>query len=242
MKRCITIITLLLMTILIISGCNRKKYDKVQVYHAEYTELEHYINDELGDYLSIENYQEPSDENGLLVINVYLRSSYYDDQAKISQTPMWLIIDRFRCCFNEYISQHPDYFGDEVERYKLYFWVDDGATVDYVSQMANYVEVPDAYNNSFSLEIYDIIVSEDIHADYHQLSNKEDLICLFIGYNYNENEDSPSLDQCIDYFCDCIEQYPNLRYFRITSAPLPISDWERVEEGIVNRIGAVSAV
>ena len=45
----------------LLTGCSHFLYDKEQHYHDDYYELEHYINDTLGAYLTIDRYQIPAD-------------------------------------------------------------------------------------------------------------------------------------------------------------------------------------
>ena len=221
--------------------CAHRKYDKEQIYHEGYEELERYINAELGDYLTIESYQEPIDDNGYLVIYVYFRSSYCDDPHLIDQFPIWSIVDKFRCSFNDFIIQNTDYWDDRVFKYDIYFCIDDGDYIDSsIARLCNYVNTLDSNRENNNNNTYDYIITEEVYCDSNNLDNKDELICLYIGY-YGDL-DNPSIDQCIDYFCDRLNHFPNLRFFKIIYAPFPESDWNIITEGIINRNSNLSGI
>lgn len=237
MKHTLSIILIFTLILsFLICGCDHKRYDKEQTYHDGYEELEHFINSELGDYLTIEKYQEPIDDNGYLVINVFFRSSYCDDSNKVEQTPIWFIVDNFRCLFNEFLREHENYFSGRVSRYDIVFCIDEGNYIDTsIARLRNYVDVQNAYSIND-----DYIITEEVHCDIGNLNNKDELIYLYASYCGEIND--PSIDQCVDYFCNQLELFPNLRYFRIVYAPLPQSEWSIVSERIVERNSNLSSI
>ena len=186
---CILLI-MVLMYLLFVSGCKKQTFDSEQVYHQGFEELEQRINSELGDYF---------------------RSSYCDSNDYVDETPMWLVADRFRCICNDFLQSNPEYFGDDYSIIDCVFERDVGGYTETVASIRNYIT---------SRETYDLFVTESIEfgdVDYSLLEDKDDIICLYLGYHGGAV--NPTTDECFNYFCDQIERFPNLEYIYV----LPIS-------------------
>ena len=236
MKKYITNILLFAYVIYlgVLTGCGQSLYDKEQQYHDDYYELEHYINDALGSYLTIDRYQIPADY--YIVFDVCLRSSYYTDADLLNDKPIWLVVDEFRCLCNEFLVNHPNYFGNSIELYSFIFYRDDGASMQEIAVLMNHLLRTDLRGPH-----YDILVVEDFKmeiVDSQLLRHREEIIATYLRYE----SDNPSVDECISYFCDQIESFPNLEYFRIEYTPFSIEDEEVIETRILNTYDYLTAI
>ena len=226
------IIKILIIVSLVLCGCTRTTFDNEQIYHNGVEEFEHVINDELGDYLSIVRYQTP--DNNLLYIEVYLRSSYCDHSAQVEETPIWSVVDRFRCISNEFLQSNPEYFGDDYSIIDCVFERDVGGHTETVASIRNYIT---------SRETYDLFVTESIECgdvDYSLLEDKDDLICLYFGYHGGAV--NPTTDECFNYFCDQIDEFPSLEYIYILPIPSTNADDQEVIQMILDRYGNLTTL
>lgn len=240
----ITLILLLFFDAFVLCGCRHdSNYDKEQVYHEGYEEFEHYINDELGDYLSIVRYQEPSEDGSFIFIDVYFRSSYYDNYDRKREMPVWKVIDRFRCRYNDFVRNNPGYFHRaDSTRIEVCFWYDEGHTMNgHVFQPCGELSSI-CLSTDRSMIIHNdeelLINLEYDYADYSQLEDKEDVICLYINIpgQYQAGEaDEESINECVDYVCGVIDEFPNLQMFRIVNAPIAYSAMDQITNRVIER-------
>ncbi|MBR5386413.1 MAG: hypothetical protein IK142_02395 [Clostridiales bacterium] len=219
----------ILLMYLVLCGCTKTSFDNEQVFHSGAEEFEHVINDELGDYLSIIRYQTP--DNNRLYIEVYLRSSYCDNSAQVEETPIWSVVDRFRCISNDFLRDNPGYFGDSHTMLECVFERDLGGYTETVASIRNHIT---------SYDHYDYFVTESIDADYSLLQNKEDILCLYMFYN--GDIENPTTEECFDYFCEQIDAFPSLEYIYILPIPSTNADDQEVIQMILDRYGNLTTL
>ena len=215
MRRRMVILIIALITFysFLICGCNQHNFDGEQVYHQGFEELEHKINSELGDYLTIVRYQNPQSDS--LFIQVYFRSSYCDNQELVEKTPMWLIVDRFRCIFNDYWRLNPEFFDEQIEEILVCFYRD----------IDGHPEERAGLSNTVNGQAYDLLVAENAECgqvDYSQFMDREDIISLSLGYH--DANDNPTIDECFNYLSEQIELFPNLECVTLMNVRLSGED------------------
>lgn len=223
------LLSLVIVFALVVTGCKTKLYDNEQVYHPEYEEFELLVNQELGDYLSITRYQSPDDD--CLYIEVYLRSSYCDNSAQVEETPIWSVVDRFRCISNDFLRDNPGYFGDSHTMLECVFERDLGGYTEMVASIRNHIT---------SYDHYDYFVTESVDADYSLLQNKEDILCLYMFYNGDVV--NPTTEECFDYFCEQIDAFPSLEYIYILPLSSINADDQVVIQMLLDRYDHLSAL
>ena len=217
---------LALVMIFAFSGCKvidclLEPQDKEQHYHVGFNDLEHRINDELGEYLvicDITPLRHPSyDDYSYRQFYVYLQPSYLSDTRRITEVPVYVVIDRFRCIFNDYMDENPGFFDDDI-KVNVFFGTDAGDHEEYDwGSLSNYV-----YDRDHEFHIYDHLVYESITSNYWYgrsidgctnyefMEDKEDIVWLYL-LNTGLDADT-SVEKIIDAYRAQIELFPNLTY------------------------------
>ncbi|MCR5593288.1 MAG: hypothetical protein K6F79_06035 [Saccharofermentans sp.] len=70
------------------------------------------------------------------------------------------------------------------------------------------------------------------------MEDKEDVICLYINIpgQYQAGEaDEESINECVDYVCGVIDEFPNLQMFRIVNAPSAYSAMDQITNRVIER-------
>ena len=192
----------IVLSLFVCGGCKYVNHDREQIYHEGFEEYEHAINDELGDYITIDRYQDLEDE-GRLNILVYFQHSYYSDDNMVRNLPLWLIVDRFRCISNDYIRDNGDCWAYRYDRINCTFYIDEGRVPETIASISNYV---------CGFDSYDLFITENLglNVDYGQLEDRQDI--RFIYLNYSEKNENPTLEDCYEFYCEQIDLFPNLEY------------------------------
>ncbi len=205
--------------------------DKEQHYHADYEELEHRINDELGEFLVIGNITPlryaSHDDYSFRQFYIYLQPSYLLDNQRITEVPVYVVIDRFRCIFNDYLDENQGLFDDDI-KIQVLFGTDAGDHEEYDwGTLSNYV-----YDLEHEYHIYDHLIFESVPfyrwygrsfdgcTDYEFMEDKEDIVFLYL-LNTGLDADT-SVDKIIEAYQAQIELFPNVAY--VTFYPLNEQD------------------
>ena len=216
----IIVVLIVLLRSIMLYGCMRiEKVEKQTEYHESVSELEEYVLNEMGDYIS---FKEPSiDEDNITISwGIYFVSDYYNDESqKQTYSPLDVMEDT-RHLINDFLLDNPNYF---INNYRVVFSIaaiPEGNPYDCVEQYGKWENK--LYDNNPHIEeyvcnvIYDKLIDRETVDTIDCSGIKEIDLSLFtdveeVLYIIDQMPDLEVVVVYSDLENEVSEQWPDLR-------------------------------
>ncbi|MBR2295624.1 MAG: hypothetical protein IJ869_07680 [Clostridiales bacterium] len=111
----IMVVLIVLLQSILLYGCMRiEKVEKQTEYHERVSELEEYVLNEMGDYISFGEL-DIDEEREKIIWSIDFVSEYYDDQSQKQEYSPLEVMEDTRRLINSFLLDNPDYFVNDYE-------------------------------------------------------------------------------------------------------------------------------